>query len=102
MLLAAYAAGSLLTVSVLLSYLATHLATLIASVLTYRLSPLHPLACYPGPFWCRTSKLWHACLAYSGEHHKYLQALHARYGDVVRIGESSCSATIAVPIDNWY
>ena len=87
MLLAAYAAGSLLTVSVLLSYLATHLATLIASVLTYRLSPLHPLARYPGPVLCKLSKLYMATIGTQGKQHVYIQGLHERYeSDVVRIG----------------
>ncbi|RPD52782.1 cytochrome P450 [Lentinus tigrinus ALCF2SS1-7] len=90
--------GSFPTFGFLLSCFSTYIATLSLSILVYRLSPLHPLSKYPGPFWCRTSKLWHACLAYSGEQHKYLQALHERYGDVVRIGPNDLSIRDAAAI----
>lgn len=56
------------------------------SVVLYRISPFHPLWRYPGPFWCRTTKFWHATLAATGEQPRYLQHLHDRYGEVVRFG----------------
>ncbi len=81
--------ASTLTFGALLSACWTYLATLILSILLYRLSHLHPLSKYPGPICCRASKLWHACVVLKGRQHEYLQALHERYGDVVRIGTRS-------------
>ncbi|TFK87858.1 high nitrogen upregulated cytochrome P450 monooxygenase 2 [Polyporus arcularius HHB13444] len=83
--------ASTLTFGVLLSACWTYLVTLILSILLYRLSHLHPLSKYPGPICCRASKLWHACVVLKGRQHEYLQALHERYGDVVRIGPNDLS-----------
>ncbi|TFK81541.1 cytochrome P450 [Polyporus arcularius HHB13444] len=90
-LLLAVGTASTITFGVLFSVCWTYLATLVLSILVYRLSRLHPLSQYPGPICCRASKLWHACLVLSGRQHKYLQALHERYGDVVRIGPNDLS-----------
>ena len=54
--------------------------------MAYRLSPLHPLAHYPGPVQYRISKLVFGLEATRGYSHYRLKDLHARYGDVVRIG----------------
>ncbi|KAI0749187.1 high nitrogen upregulated cytochrome P450 monooxygenase 2 [Daedaleopsis nitida] len=67
-------------------YYGTYLAALAFSVVAYRLSPFHPLARYPGPLLCRTTMFWNACKTLNGRQHKYYQALHERYGNVVRIG----------------
>ncbi len=64
----------------------TYLATLATSVVIYRLSPFHPLGRYPGPIGCKISKLHLAAICVPGYQHKYIKALHDRYGDVVRIG----------------
>ncbi|RDX41687.1 high nitrogen upregulated cytochrome P450 monooxygenase 2 [Lentinus brumalis] len=69
----------------------TYLATLATSVVLYRLSPLHPLARYPGPIGCRISKLYMGVVCIPGYQHKYIKALHERYGDVVRIGPNELS-----------
>ncbi|RPD52781.1 cytochrome P450 [Lentinus tigrinus ALCF2SS1-7] len=69
----------------------TYLATLAASIVIYRLSPLHPLARYPGPIGCKISKLYLGAICIPGYQHKYIQALHNRYGDVVRIGPNDLS-----------
>lgn len=61
-------------------------ATLISSICLYRISPVHPLARYPGPLYLKTSKLWMAWIASSGKQHIYIQTLHETYGDAVRIG----------------
>ncbi|TBU54283.1 hypothetical protein BD310DRAFT_82387 [Dichomitus squalens] len=61
------------------------------SIVAYRLSPSHPLARYPGPFWYRTSSFCHAFLSVSGQRNTYLKALHERYGDVVRTGPNELS-----------
>ena len=76
----------------LLGNLATYLTTLVLSVLVYRVSPIHPLARYPGPIGCKISKFWLGFICISGFQHKYIKSLHERYGDVVRIGASSFAA----------
>ena len=76
-------------ISVLNLYL-IFIMTLMSSILTYRLSPFHPLAQYPGPLLCKTSKLWGAHIAYRGELHHYHRMLHAQYGPIVRVGKRRC------------
>ena len=76
----------------LLGNLAIYLTTLVLSVLVYRVSPIHPLARYPGPIRCKMSKFWLGFICISGFQHKYIKSLHERYGDVVRIGASSFAA----------
>ena len=67
------------------SFLA-YLSALVTSVVLYRVSPLHPLASYPGPLMCKITKLWLAGIAMRGKQHVYYRDLHRRYGDVVRVG----------------
>lgn len=52
----------------------------------YRLSPLHPLASYPGPriWWISNLKLVHVSL--TGRRHLVIDELHAKHGPYVRIG----------------
>ena len=58
-------------------------------VIAYRLSPFHPLSAYPGPILYKISKIWHAFfVARDGKSHLYIQELHQRYGEVVRIGQT--------------
>ncbi|KAH9938835.1 high nitrogen upregulated cytochrome P450 monooxygenase 2 [Epithele typhae] len=65
---------------------ATYLGTLSLSVVAYRLSPWHPLARYPGPFLWRVSMLFPALESTTGGRAKSIRALHAKYGDVIRVG----------------
>ena len=62
-------------------------ATLISSIVIYRLSPWHPLASYPGPVVARISKLWGAIYLAEGKNHHKLKSLHDKYGPYVRVGE---------------
>ena len=66
--------------------LVTHLVTLIVSVVVYRLSPLHPLAQYPGPIWRRVSMIGPAMVATTGNRHRVFADMHKKYGDFVRTG----------------
>lgn len=66
---------------------AVYFTTLFGSIVAYRVSPFHPLAQYPGPILCRVSKLWMTSIVSTGRQHLYIQSLHRRYGDVVRVGE---------------
>ncbi|KAF8258059.1 high nitrogen upregulated cytochrome P450 monooxygenase 2 [Lactarius quietus] len=59
---------------------------LVFFTVSYRLSPLHPLAKYPGPVIAKTSKWWGAYIGTRGDLHLYYKSLHDRYGDVVRVG----------------
>ncbi|EJF55985.1 high nitrogen upregulated cytochrome P450 monooxygenase 2 [Dichomitus squalens LYAD-421 SS1] len=77
---------------------ATYLTTLVMSVIVYRLSPVHPLARYPGPIGCKVSKFWMAFLSMPGYQHQYIKSLHERYGDVVRIGPNEVSVRDATAL----
>lgn len=63
---------------------------LLLSVYTvaYRLSPLHPLAAYPGPVHARVSKWWSSYVCADGKQHIYYKSLHDRFGDIVRVGKA--------------
>ncbi|KAI0755286.1 high nitrogen upregulated cytochrome P450 monooxygenase 2 [Daedaleopsis nitida] len=79
----------------------TYLAALVSSIVVYRLSPLHPLARYPGPIGCRISKLYLGAISIPGFQHKYIKSLHDKYGDVVRIGPnelSICNSSLINPL----
>ena len=67
---------------------ATFYTTLVSSIILYRVGPFHPLARYPGPLLAKVSKFWMAYIASGKKQHLYIQNLHAKYGDVVRIGMS--------------
>lgn len=67
------------------TYILFYLA-LACSICIYRVSPFHPLAKYPGPFFAKVSKLWELSRIWSGRRHVLLQQLHEKYGPFVRIG----------------
>ena len=77
-----------------LTFFIAYLTSLVAWTVLYRISPVHPLAQYPGPFWCKTSKLWWGLLVMRGYSHYRLRALHEQYGDVIRIGAFSHPGSI--------
>ncbi|KAG6863633.1 hypothetical protein C0991_004531 [Blastosporella zonata] len=79
----------------------TYLIILVSCTVAYRISPIHPLAKYPGPFICKVSKIYFAIVAYGGKQHEYYNELHRRYGDVVRTGPnelSFCSPDVVAPM----
>ena len=78
--------------SALLTCTALHLASLATSVAIYRLSPLHPLADYPGPTLCKLSRLPVLYVTYTGRSTRYFRDLHAQYGVFVRIGNPATSS----------
>ena len=61
--------------------------SLVLSIVLYRLSPLHPLANYPGPFLLKVSKFVGMYHAASGKQHTSFKTLHDKYGPFVRTGE---------------
>ncbi|KAJ8514807.1 hypothetical protein ONZ45_g7704 [Pleurotus djamor] len=68
-----------------------YLGTLVISVLSYRLSPLHPLARYPGPVLYKATRWWPALVCLSGKQHLRYEELHRQYGNVVRVGPNELS-----------
>ncbi|KAL5476717.1 hypothetical protein ACEPAI_2903 [Sanghuangporus weigelae] len=65
--------------------------TLAVSIVSYRLSPLHPLATYPGPLLAKITKFWGASMTTKGKYHVCLKNLHEKYGPYVRIGPNEIS-----------
>ena len=65
------------------------IVTLLFSLGLYRLSPLHPLAKFPGPVLNRISNLKMCQVAAGRKRHIYLKELHDQYGPYVRIGKVS-------------
>ena len=61
--------------------------TLGLSIVLYRLSPLHPLAKYPGPVILRITKLAATVQAFRGKQHIFFKKLHDQYGPCVRVGK---------------
>ena len=61
---------------------------LTSSIVLYRISPIHPLHRYPGPLRAKITKWWYIWKVRGGKQHIYVEALHRKYGDIVRIGES--------------
>ena len=61
-------------------------ASLVSSIILYRISPMHPLSNYPGPFAMKISKLVWTYYASTGKQYRVFKDLHDKYGHVVRIG----------------
>ncbi|OAP64649.1 hypothetical protein AYL99_00621 [Fonsecaea erecta] len=55
----------------------------------YRISPLHPLSRVPGPLLPRISSLWLTYHAWVGDEATVVEALHQKYGPIVRNGPNS-------------
>ncbi|KAJ6468119.1 high nitrogen upregulated cytochrome P450 monooxygenase 2 [Mycena vitilis] len=71
------------------------LGSLGLAIVTYRLSPLHPLAQYPGPAIGKVTKLWSLYLVFGGQRFLYYKKLHDKYGPYVRTGPNEISVTDA-------
>jgi len=79
---------SLLTICL---YFLTYHVVLVSSIVLYRLSPFHPLARYPGPMLCKVSMIYTTLQNVRGKRHVFLQDLHKKYGDIVRVGPNEVS-----------
>ncbi|KAF9000695.1 cytochrome P450 [Cyathus striatus] len=73
------------------AYLGLYWASLLGSLLLYRVSPWHPLAKYPGPLICKLTKFRFALLSLKGKQYLEYTRLHERYGDIVRVGPNELS-----------
>ncbi|KAF2218795.1 cytochrome P450 [Elsinoe ampelina] len=73
------------------------LLTLTLSITTYRLL-LHPLRHIPGPLSCKLTMWSWLPSDWTGTRARHIQAMHRRYGDIVRIGprEVSCADPAAL------
>lgn len=69
-------------------------ALILAFTATYRLSPFHPLAKYPGPTLAKLSKLYWTYLTARGHLFRDAKRLHEEYGDVIRIGEHASAFAV--------
>ncbi|KII88389.1 hypothetical protein PLICRDRAFT_54227 [Plicaturopsis crispa FD-325 SS-3] len=78
---------------------ASYFSLILFYVTAYRLSPLHPLAKYPGPVMTKLSKFYLIWVTSRGKQHIFYQSLHKKYGDVVRVGPNELSFCIADAVD---
>lgn len=67
-----------------------YFTSVFTSVLVYRLF-FHPLRQYPGPFLARITQFYHVWNSRHFSTHLYLQQLHEKYGDYVRVGPNMLS-----------
>ncbi|KAI5896072.1 cytochrome P450 [Schizophyllum commune H4-8] len=70
-------------------FLAVYLLSMSASVVTYRLSPFHPLAAFPGPKFASASKWW-SCYQMAVRGRRHIE-LERHYGHWVRTGPNELS-----------
>ncbi|KAL5489839.1 hypothetical protein ACEPAI_4671 [Sanghuangporus weigelae] len=77
-------------VAALLAYMLFYFS-LAASIVVYRISPMHPLATFPGPLLLKISKLFWAYHGSTGKQHILFKKLHDKYGTVVRVGPNELS-----------
>ncbi|KAH9918659.1 cytochrome P450 [Fomitopsis serialis] len=66
-------------------------AALFCSIAIYRVSPLHTLYKYPGPFISRFSNFHLVLVAARGRQHHYFKKMHEKYGPIVRLGPNVLS-----------
>ena len=67
-----------------------YLTALFSSITIYRLA-FHRTRHIPGPFWAKVSKAYGLWMARNTHYTDSLQALHNKYGDIVRIGPNEVS-----------
>lgn len=70
-----------------LRVLIDYLVGLVLSTIIYRLSPIHPLAKYPGPLLCRITQFREMFAAGSTKRGRWIVSMHEKYGPFVRTGE---------------
>ncbi|EKM59211.1 uncharacterized protein PHACADRAFT_205387 [Phanerochaete carnosa HHB-10118-sp] len=82
--------------------LAAQTLLIILATALYRLSPLHPLAKFPGGLLDKVTDLRLAYITYSGRRGAHVVALHERYGVIVRIGPNKLSINSADAVHSIY
>ncbi|EKM59212.1 uncharacterized protein PHACADRAFT_25314 [Phanerochaete carnosa HHB-10118-sp] len=71
--------------------LAAQALLIVFATVSYRLSPFHPLAQFPGPVLDKVTGLRLAYFAFTGRRMPYIAELHEEYGVIVRIGPNKLS-----------
>lgn len=86
------------TLTTIISF-ATYFLVLALSIASYRLSPFHPLASFPGTTISKLTKWWGVWETYEGHHYLRVHQLHKKYGPIVRVGpnELSIADVTAIP-----
>ncbi|RDB27055.1 hypothetical protein Hypma_005050 [Hypsizygus marmoreus] len=69
----------------------TFLLSLGLFIVLHRISPLHPLAKFPGPTINKVTQLWSVWVQRNGHQHLVNKRLHDKYGPFVRIGPNELS-----------
>lgn len=67
------------------------IAGLLVLKFLYNISPFHPLYKYPGPFLWRASRIFASYHHATGDLYQRIAAIHAQYGDTVRIAPDELS-----------
>ncbi|KAF9787073.1 high nitrogen upregulated cytochrome P450 monooxygenase 2 [Thelephora terrestris] len=85
--------------STILFSFATYFFVLALSIASYRLSPFHPLASFPGTTISKLTKWWGVWETYEGRHYIRVHELHKKHGPIVRVGpnELSIADVAAIP-----
>lgn len=78
-----------------------YLLFLTLETVVYRLSPLHPLASFPGPIANKITSLELARAVATGKRRHYTNDLHTKYGPIVRIGMLG-ACTQMLPLFTYY
>jgi flagellar biosynthesis protein FliQ len=84
---AMYGFSKLSALSILFRLSASYAVGVWTSMLIYRIF-FHPLKNWPGPFAARITQFHRVFQVRKLDQYRYLQSLHNRYGDFVRIGMS--------------
>lgn len=84
--------------SSLFSTLCIYFGTLVTAVVTYRLSPFHPLASLPGPKISHVSRIWSSKINRDSYQFLYYHDLLQKHGSFVRIGPNHVVTTEASAI----
>jgi cytochrome P450 len=72
-------------------FISIYLTSIAGVAVSYRLSPFHPLAAFPGPLINRITALKLAHIVYSGKRFLIIKDLHRKYGKFVRTGPNTLS-----------
>ncbi|KKF93237.1 Pisatin demethylase [Ceratocystis platani] len=91
--------------SAILSFLAAHYLPIAAVLLAVHLTRnyfCHGLHRYPGPWLARLTDFWRLWDVYNQAPHKTHRALHARHGDVVRLGPNVLSFSSPAAVKDIY
>jgi hypothetical protein len=82
-------------------YLSLQVVVFCAIHVAYRLSPLHPLYAFPGPFFSKISNLPSLLRVARGKRFQEMVDLHQQYGTFVRTGKHSGTPLMTRVDNSW-